>query len=88
MPVRCICPSYLCRVARKALKKRLEQPHVPGTRLHGDLANCYKIKLRKQGYRLVYSVEDDVLVVLVLVVGKRENMAAYLSAARRLPGGE
>ncbi len=55
---------------RKALKKRLEQPHVPGTRLHGDLANCYKIKLRKQGYRLVYSVEDDVLVVLVLAVGK------------------
>ena len=27
---------------RKALKKRLEQPHVPGSRLHGDLANCYK----------------------------------------------
>lgn len=46
------------------------------------------VKLRKQGYRLVYSVEDGVLVVLVLSVGKRENMAAYLSAARRLPGGE
>lgn len=71
---------------RKALKKRLEQPHVPGSRLHGDLTNCYKIKLRKQGYRLVYSVDDDVLVVLVLAVGKRENMAAYLSASRRLPG--
>ncbi|WP_141672338.1 type II toxin-antitoxin system RelE/ParE family toxin [Acidithiobacillus ferrivorans] len=39
-------------------------------------------------YRLVYSVEDDVLVVLVLAVGKRENMVAYLSAARRVPGGE
>ena len=70
---------------RKALKKRLTQPHVPGSRLHGDLANCYKIKLRKQGYRLVYSVEDSVLVVLVLAVGKRENMAAYLSAIQRLP---
>jgi mRNA interferase RelE/StbE len=43
------------------------------------------LKLRKQGYRLVYSVEDD---VLVLAVGKRENMAAYLSAARRLPSEE
>ena len=61
---------------------------MPGTRLHGDLANCYKIKLRKRGYRLVYSVEDDVLVVLVPAVGKRENMAATLSAARRLHGGE
>jgi mRNA interferase RelE/StbE len=32
---------------RKALKKRLEQPHVPGAELHGDLRGCYKIKLRK-----------------------------------------
>jgi mRNA interferase RelE/StbE len=71
-------------VLRKALKKRLEQPCTPGAQLHGDLRNCYKIKLRKQGYRLVYSVEDDVLVVLVLVVDKREDMAAYRSAVERL----
>ena len=32
---------------RKALKKRLEQPHVPGSELHGDLRGCYKIKLRR-----------------------------------------
>ncbi|MCR2830770.1 hypothetical protein NR402_10835 [Acidithiobacillus ferrooxidans] len=44
--------------------------------------------MRKQGYRLVYSVEDDVLVVLVLAVSRAGNMAAYMSAARRLPGGE
>lgn len=36
-------------VLRKALKKRLQQPHTPGAQLHGDLRNCYKIKLRKQG---------------------------------------
>ena len=71
-------------VLRKALKKRLEQPHTPGAQLHGDLRNCYKIKLRKQGYRLVYSVEDDALVVLVLAVDKREDMAAYRSAVERL----
>lgn len=71
-------------VFRKALKKRLEQPRTPGARLHGDLHDCYKIKLRKQGYRLVYSVEDDVLVVLVLAVDKREDMAAYQSAIERL----
>ena len=40
---------------RKLLKKRLEKPHMPGAELHGDLRGCYKIKLRKQGYRLVYS---------------------------------
>lgn len=69
---------------RKTLKKRLEQPHVPGSRLHGDLHGCYKIKLRKQGYRLVYTVEDDVLVVLVLAIDRREDMAAYHAAFARL----
>lgn len=75
-------------VLRKALKKRLQQPHTPGAQLHGDLCNCYKIKLRKQGYRLVYSVEDDALVVLVLAVDKREDMAAYRSAVERLLSGQ
>ena len=73
---------------RKALKKRLQQPHTPGAQLRGDLRNCYKIKLRKQGYRLVYSVEDDALVVLVLAVDKREDMAAYRSAVERLLSGQ
>ena len=75
-------------VLRKALKKRLQQPHTPGAQLSGDLRNCYKIKLRKQGYRLVYSVEDDALVVLVLAVDKREDMAAYRSAVERLLPGQ
>jgi mRNA interferase RelE/StbE len=69
---------------RKALKKRLEQPHVPGAELHGGLRGCYKIKLRKQGYRLVYLVEDDVLVVLVLAIDHREDLAAYHAALERL----
>lgn len=69
---------------RKVLKKRLVQPHQPGSRLHGDLNFCYKIKLKKQGYRLVYTVEDDQLVVLVLAIDKREDLAAYHSAMLRL----
>ena len=65
------------------LAKRLQTPHVPGAQLHRELAGYYKIKLLKQGYRLVYMVEGDVLVVLVLSVGKREDSAAYRAAARR-----
>ena len=68
----------------KLLKKRLLEPRVPGAELQGDLSNCYKIKLRKQGYRLVYQVIDQTLVVLVLAVDKRENMVAYRSAIARL----
>ena len=75
-------------VLRKLLKKRLEQPRLPGAQLHGDLRDCYKIKLLKQGYRLVYQVEDDVLVVLVLAVAKREDMAVYRAAVDRLLSGQ
>lgn len=71
-------------VLRKLLKKRLAEPRVPGAELHGSLQDCYKIKLRKQGYRLVYEVEDEVLTVLVLAVDKRENMAVYRAALDRL----
>lgn len=74
-------------VLRKLLKKRLEAPRVPGAQLHGDLRDCYKIKLLKQGYRLVYRVEDDVLVVLVLAVAKREDMAVYRAAIERVLRG-
>ena len=69
---------------RKALKKRLEQPHMPGSLLHGDLQHCYKIKLRKQGWRLIYRVKDEVLVVMVMAVAKREDGVAYRLAIERL----
>lgn len=69
---------------KKLLKKRLEQPRVPGAALGGGLRECYKIKLRKQGYRLVYRVEDDALVVVVLAVAKRENLAVYHAVLGRL----
>lgn len=71
---------------KKLLAKRLDSPHVPGGALHGPLAGCYKIKLRKQGVRLVYAVDDDPAVLTVLVVDKREAGAAYESAMARLAG--
>lgn len=69
---------------RSALKKRLSNPRVPGSLLKGDLKDCYKIKLAKAGYRLVYSVQDGRLIVLVLSVGKREDSQAYRLAIGRL----
>lgn len=68
---------------KKKLAERLENPHVPSARLHGAL-NRYKIKLRSVGYRLVYEVRDNELVVSVIAVGKRERNAVYRDAARRL----
>lgn len=69
---------------RKLLKKRMLQPHLPGSALKGPLIGCYKIKLCQQGYRLIYTVEDEVLIVLVLTISKRENNAVYLSLSKKL----
>ena len=69
---------------RKLLKKRLDNPHVPGSELHGALAGHYQIKLRKQGYRLVYGVQDDIVLVMVMAIDKREDSAVYQSAITRI----
>lgn len=69
---------------KKLLAKRLIEPHVPGGALHGELAGCYKIKLRKQGVRLVYAVEDNKLIVMVMAVDKREDSVVYRSSLARL----
>ncbi|NEX15482.1 MAG: type II toxin-antitoxin system mRNA interferase toxin, RelE/StbE family [Halochromatium sp.] len=45
---------------KKKLNERLSHPRVPAAALSG-MANCYKIKLRKLGFRLVYRVDDDVV---------------------------
>jgi mRNA interferase RelE/StbE len=68
---------------KKHLIKRLENPHVPSARLNG-MDNCYKIKLRSAGFRLVYQVRDNEVVVSVVAVGKRENNAVYKIAAKRI----
>lgn len=68
---------------KKHLKNRLQNPHVPSSQLSG-LSNCYKIKLRSAGYRLVYEVRDQELVVVVVAVGKRERNAVYKAAVKRL----
>ncbi len=69
---------------KKKLEKRLKNPHVPSARLHGELQDCYKIKNDKTGHRLVYQVFDDKIMVFVLSVDKREDLAAYLLAIRRI----
>lgn len=68
---------------KKKLAERLTRPRVASARLSG-MADCYKIKLRNAGYRLVYQVDDKRIVVIFVAVGKRENFAVYRSAGYRL----
>ena len=67
----------------KKLKSRLSSPRVPAAKL-SNMPDCYKIKLRASGVRLVYEVIDNRLVVLVFGVGKRDDNAAYIAAKKRL----
>ena len=68
---------------KKQLAKRLQTPRVPSAKLHGDLQNTYKIKLRDVGYRLVYEVIDLRLVVVVIAVGRRDHDEVYVMASKR-----
>ncbi len=68
---------------RKKLKRRLSDPRVPSSELRGELAGCYKIKDEVSGYRLIYEIIDHEVVVIVLSVGKRDKLLAYLAATLR-----
>lgn len=67
---------------KKKLRERLINPCVPAARLSGQ-KDRFKIKLRNAGYRLVYEVRDNELLVIVVAVGKRERNAIYKRAAQR-----
>ncbi|TCK66930.1 mRNA interferase RelE/StbE [Lonepinella koalarum] len=49
---------------KKKLMQRLDNPHIMADRLSGFSQALYKIKLRQSGYRLVYEVIDNEVVVL------------------------
>lgn len=68
---------------KKKLAERLERPRVESARLSG-MPDCYKIKLKSAGYRLVYQVEDRTVTVVVVAVGRRERNLVYKIAVKRV----
>ncbi len=68
---------------KKRLAGRIISPHVASARLSG-MQNCYKIKLRDAGYRLVYEVNDNRLVIIVIAVGRRDHDLVYKRAENRM----
>ncbi|MBR5733948.1 MAG: type II toxin-antitoxin system RelE/ParE family toxin [Desulfovibrionaceae bacterium] len=76
-------PQAIREQFKKKLMERLEHPRVPSAALSG-MKDCYKITLRQAGCRLVYRVDDDVLFVSVIAIGRRERLEAYLTAKERL----
>ncbi len=68
---------------KKKLAEILVSPRIEANRLH-SLPDCYKIKLRSSGYRLIYQVTDQEVIVFVVAVDKREREQVYRKAAERL----
>ena len=68
---------------KKKLAERLENPRVPSAALHG-MSDCYKIKLRDAGYRLIYRVDEDMVFVTVIAIGRRDKQKAYGAAQSRM----
>ncbi len=56
---------------KKKLRNVLSNPRIPGS------------KLRQSGYRLVYEVSDQLVMVTVIAVGKREGAKVYKAAMKR-----
>jgi len=80
--------SSLDKTVRERLHKklidRLTSPRNSASALSGELGGSYKIKDSKSGLRLVYQVEDEKLIVLVIAVDKRDKLSIYKQAAARL----
>jgi mRNA interferase RelE/StbE len=68
---------------KKKLAERLEQPRVTSSVLSG-MKDCYKIKLRQLGYRIVYRVDEDIVSVTVIAAGKRDKVKVYQDAEKRI----
>lgn len=71
------------RQFKKKLAEVLENPRIEANRLR-ELPDCYKIKLRASGYRLVYQVQDQKVTVFVVAIGERDKEAAYRGASKRV----
>jgi mRNA interferase RelE/StbE len=79
--------TYNLEFEDKAKKEwdKLDNPKIPKDRLLGTGNHeCYKIKLRNHGYRMVYEVINNRFILLVISVGKRENDEVYVRMRKRL----
>ncbi len=49
-----------------------------------DLTGCLKIKLKKAGIRVVYTLERTETSMNIIIIGMRADLSVYKEAARRL----
>jgi mRNA interferase RelE/StbE len=75
---------------KKVLKKigqLAEKPllgHLLGNKAGIDLTGYRKLYVDKRRIRIVYSVEEELLCIMVVAVGRREDLKIYKLAGKRL----
>jgi mRNA interferase RelE/StbE len=67
----------------KKLKSSPELGHPLGNKAGYDLSGCRKLYVDKKKIRIVYTIIEERIVVEVVAVGKREDMAVYRLASER-----
>lgn len=68
---------------KNKLAERMQTPRIEKDKLRG-YSSVYKIKLRAAGYRLVYEVVDDSLIIYVVAVGRRNKNKVYSATDKRV----
>ena len=77
--------KVISRVSERPYAKEVGGYGTPlGAKQGVNLTNCYKIKLKKDGIRVVYQLKETEQGMLIIVIGVREDSQVYKMAAHRL----
>lgn len=56
-----------------------------GEALTGDLQSCRKIKLKKEGLRIVFrKIENNIEIIEIVAIGKRDKKNVYKKSSKRI----
>ena len=77
----------LKKIAAKQIDKLAEKPELGealGKRMGIDLTGYRKMYFGKKSFRIVYEIQRQKLLILIIGIGKRERAEIYKEVARRL----
>ena len=83
----CALDGSIKKLVKKQLDKLKTSPLLGeelGNKNGYDLSGYRKMYVSKKQIRIVYSVEENVLRVNIITIGKREGMEVYQTAAERV----
>jgi len=65
------------------IKQSPELGQLLGNKNNMNLSGLRKLYVAKKEVRIVYEIVNDILIVKVIAIGKRENMEVYKEAEKR-----